>query len=99
MPPLEISGRTAREMARNALHLIFTAWFRGRNGRPRKRFGGLSPAQVYDEARPTPEDFQCVIAHFQELERKQELMRATREAKLDPVRISLLTEGLTDLGI
>jgi transposase InsO family protein len=99
MPPLEISGNTSREMAGNALRLIFTAWFRGRNGRPRKRFGGFSPAQTYEQARPTPDQFQRVIAYFQELERKQALMRATREARLDPVRMALLTEGLAELGL
>lgn len=99
MPPLEIAGSTQREIARAALYLIFTAWFRGRNGRPRKRLGGLTPVQAYDEARPSPEDFQRVMAHFQQLEKRQEQMRATREARLDPVRIALLTQGLEELGI
>jgi hypothetical protein len=98
LPPLEIVGRTAREQARNALHLILTAWFRGRNGRPRKHLGGLSPAQAYAQANPTPDELQKALDWVRELQRRQKLARLTREARRDPVRIQLLTQGLAELG-
>jgi hypothetical protein len=36
---------------------------------------GRSPAQAYCNARPSPEDFEKILAYFKELERKQEKMR------------------------
>ena len=99
MPPLVVTGRTAREMACSFLYTVCTAWFRGRNGKPRTKLHGRSPADVYAASRPTPEEFQKVLAYFRELERRQEQMRLTREARLDPVRIALLTQGLEELGI
>jgi transposase InsO family protein len=98
LPPLAVVGKTAREQARNALHLILTAWFRGRNGRPRKQLGGLTPAQAYARADPTPEEFQRALKWIRELQRQQKMARLTREARRDPVRIQLLTQGLAELG-
>lgn len=76
-----------------------TAWARGRNGKPRKRLHGRTPAQVYAESRPTPEEIREAMDWFQELARRQERARLTREARRDPIRIALLTQGLTELGI
>jgi hypothetical protein len=42
---------------------------------------------------------QDALAWFQELERQQERARLTRESRIDPVRVELLTQGLADLGI
>jgi len=39
LPALLITGQTRREQARSILELVFTAWARGRNGRPRKKLG------------------------------------------------------------
>lgn len=99
MPPLILSGKSPREIARCTLELVMTAWARGRNGKPRKRLGGRTPAQVYAEARPTQEDIREALDWFQELARRQDRARLTREARRDPVRIGLLTRGLAELGI
>jgi transposase InsO family protein len=99
MPALDIAGRTPREMAQNALRLLLTSWFRGRNGRPRKRLGGLSPAAAYEASSPTPEEIQGVREWFLEEQRRQERARRTREARQDPVRLQLLIQGLEELGI
>lgn len=85
-------------MARNFLELILISWHRGRNGKPRKRLKGLSPAQAY-AAKPTPEDIQRAREWLLELQRRQERARRTREARRDPVRLQLLKQGLTELGI
>jgi hypothetical protein len=78
---------------------MLTAWFRGRNGKPRKRLDGRTPAEAYANARPTPEEIQKALDWFRELQQRQERARATQEARRDPVRIALLNEGLAELGI
>ncbi|MEW6279735.1 MAG: hypothetical protein AB1758_13995 [Candidatus Eremiobacterota bacterium] len=104
LPALVLTGKTAREIACSALILILLVcetWFRGRNGRPRERFAGLSPAEFYTwaQAHLTPEQVQEAREWFAELQRRQERFRRTREARRDPVRIQLLTQGLAELGI
>jgi hypothetical protein len=99
MPPLVIEGETQEEMAKNAMTLILLAWYRGRNGRPRTRLGGRTPTQAYQGANPTPEEIKEALAWIRELLQRQERARMTREARLDPVRIQLLKQGLADLEI
>jgi hypothetical protein len=73
------------------------AW--ARNGKPRKRLDGRSPRDVYRDDRPTPEQIQegkdCIL----ELRRRQERIRRTREARLDPAILALLAAGLPELDI
>lgn len=99
MPPLILGGKHPREMARAVLELILTAWCLGRNGKPRKRLGGLSPAQAYTQQRPTDEEIREAMAWLQELTRRRERVDLTLEARRDPVRRTLLTHGLAELGI
>lgn len=99
MPPLHLQGTSARDVARSYLQAVMTAWFRGRNGRPRKRLQGKSPAQTYYEAVPTPEELQRAMSELRERQRRQEKAKATLQAKRDPVRLRLLTDGLAALGI
>jgi len=99
MPTLDISGGSDKEMARSALQTILTAWYRGRNGRPRKRFKGRTPAQVFFEDGPTPDQVTELKQWLEELLRRQDAIRLTRKARLDPVRIGLLKKGLAELGI
>lgn len=88
-----------RERARSVLDLVFTEWARGRNGKPRKRLKGLTPAQAYANSRPTPAETREALEWIQELHRRQERARLTREARSDPVRLQMLDEGLVQLGI
>ena len=99
VPPLQLQGRTAREIARSHLHGVMTAWFRGRNGRPRKRLGGLTPAQAYSDAAPTTEEIQRAMKELRERQRQREKAAATQQAQRDPVRLKLLAAGLAELGI
>lgn len=98
-PPLVIQGRTPREIARSVLALTMTLWAWARNGRPRTWLGGRTPRDFYRDAKPTPEEIREVEDYLRELGRRQERIRLTRAARLDPVRIALLTEGLAQLGI
>jgi hypothetical protein len=99
MPALDIQGGTDREMARAVLRTILTAWYRGRNGRPRQRLKGRTPVQVFFEDGPNPEQVAELKKWLEELLRRQDAIRLTREARLDPVRIGLLKKGLAELGI
>ena len=99
MPPLVLSGPTSRDVARSALELVMTAWALGRNGKPRRRLKGRTPAQAYADARPTQQELHEARTWFEELHRRQEQARLTREARRDPVRKALLQQGLADLGI
>ncbi len=99
MPPLIVEGQTSRERARSVLDLVFTEWARGRNGKPRKRLKGLTPAQAYANSRPTPAETREALEWIQELHRRQERARLTRVARRDPVRLQMLDEGLVQLGI
>ncbi len=99
MPPLHLQGQSARVVARSYLNAVMTAWFRGRNGRPRKRLGGLSPAQAYREAAPTSEEIQKALDELRERQKRQEKAQATLQASRDPVRLRLLAAGLAELGI
>ena len=99
LPRLDIQGATSRERARCALRLILTAWHRGRNGKPRKRLRGRTPADVYMNARPTHDEIKAALAWFQELQRRQDRARLTQEGRRDPVRLDLLRRGMTELHI
>ena len=98
-PPLVVSGANRREIARSILQLVLTTYAWARNGKPRKRLGGRSPRDAYREDRPTPEQIAEAKEYILELRRRQELIRRTREARLDPARLALLDRGLQDLGI
>jgi hypothetical protein len=99
LPPLQIHEDQPREMARQALRLILTAWARGRNGRPRRRLGMKSPAELYGSYQACDQEIEEAKQWIQELKRRQDLSRRTREERRDPIKLALLQQGLTDLGI
>lgn len=98
-PALSIPYASPREMARCVVHLILTAWYRGRNGKRRRRLQGQSPAEAYREARATPEEIRQAVAWGEEIRRRHELAHRTREARSDPGRLQLLKRGLEEAGI
>ena len=99
LPCLEIWGTSAKEIARSVLKLVLTAWSRGRNGRPRKRLGGLSPADFYKTNQPTADQIAQTNRWLQELQRRERQARRTREERTDVVKLELLKAGLVELGI
>ncbi len=98
-PPLVVGGNTARELARSMLALCCTIWLWARNGRPRRRLGGRSPADVYRDRTVEPEQLDEARRWIAELSRRADKARRTAEARADPVRRALLREGLERLGI
>jgi len=99
LPAILVGGQNSREMAQRVLELVFIAWARGRNGRPRKKLGKLSPSAFYRSANPTAEEVAEAKALVQDLLRRQEQMRRTREERADPVKLEFLRHALAGLGI
>ena len=99
MGPLVVDGDTPREKARSVLRLVFEAWCRGRNGKPRKKLKEKTPAETYMQARPTPEEVERARAWIADQKRRQDKFQETREARQDPVRLHMLHSGLAELGI
>jgi transposase InsO family protein len=98
-PPLLVDGDTPRELARSMLALVVTVWAWARNGRPRRRLGGRSPASVYLTHRATPQEVQQARLWIAELKRRAEQCRDTAERRADPVRRQLIRETLQRHGI
>jgi hypothetical protein len=99
LPALDINGDSDREMARAVLRTVLTAWYRGRNGRPRQRLKGRTPAQAFFENGPTQEMLDEIAIWTAERQRLHDADRRTRDARRDPVRIELLKVGLAELEI
>ena len=97
--PMVITGDNDRAQARSVAQRIATAFFLGRNGRPRRKLGGHTPCEAYNQANPSQEQIDSAKRHILELRRRADLARRTREERADPVRRELLREQLKQLGI
>ena len=98
-PPLVLEGRSKRELARSVLALVLTTWAWARNGKPRRRLGGKSPADYYRSRKPTEDEARAAREWIAELRRRAELARRTRERRADPARMTILVEALQRLDI
>lgn len=94
-PPLTVEGDTPRQLARSIVVLLMIVWSLARNGRPRARLGGRSPAEVYhDSTSPTDDQLRQARDWLAELRRRADLARTTAERRSDPVRRQLIREAL-----
>ena len=98
-PPLRVQGDTPRELARSILVLVFTVWALARNGKPRARLGGKSPAEYYQDYLPSQEEIEEANKWLQELLRRAQLARETRARRADPVSRAILDEALDTFHI
>jgi len=98
-PPLSVHGNDERERARSILELVLLVWYWARNGKPRRRLGGRSPADYYRDAAPSPEERAAAQAWATELQRRYDRFCDTRRRRADPVRRTLLREALQRLGL
>jgi len=98
-PPLVVNGGTRRQLARSILVLVVTLWAWTRNGKPRKRLDGRSPAHFYTSYKPTPEELAEARTWIAALMRRAEKARATAERRADPVRRQFLAQALHELEI
>ena len=94
-----INGDAQRDIARSVGQAVVHAFFLGRNGRPRGKLGGRTPAQAYDETQVTQQQIDQAKSWILELRRREQIARQTRERRADPVRLQLLCERLAALGI
>ena len=99
LPELRMTGETARDRARSFLEVAFCSWARGRNGRPRKKLDGRSPAEYYKAQLPTEEEKAEARRWIAELKRRQQEMRRTREQRADQEKLAFLKETLLAFGI
>ncbi len=97
-PPLHVDGDNERELARSVLFLLVLIWSWARNGKPRKRLGGRSPADHYKTAKPTEEERATARAHAEELMRRHQRFCETRRRRADPARRQILKDALQRLG-
>jgi hypothetical protein len=98
-PDLVLYGDTPREIARSALALVVATWGRTLNHRPRLDRGGRSRVGLYHDDPPTPEQIAAARKALAERQRRQELARRTRDARLDPVVRAMLDEAFARLGL
>jgi len=86
-------------MAKSILLLVVTIWAWTRNGKPRKKLGGLSPADYYRDYTPTQEEIKNALLWIYTLKQRQEKMRRSRARRADPVRRTIIREALDELRI
>lgn len=98
-PPIELDTKgSRRSVARALMLLVATTFARAINHRPRPDRGGLSRFELYAQ-KPTEEQMQQARRAIEERCRKQELARATREARQRPEIRALLDEHFDRLGL
>ncbi len=98
-PPLVITVDTERELARACLTLVVQMWGRTLNHRPRPKRGGKTRAELYQEAKPTPEDIERARAALDERRKIQEQADRTRRARQDPLVRALLDVAFVRLAL
>lgn len=98
-PPLLVEGSNPRELARSMLSLVVTLWAWTRNGKPRQRLGGRSPASYYADQKPSAADLAEARAWIDELKSRADKARRTAERRADPIRRQILASALASFGV
>jgi hypothetical protein len=96
-PELKVSTDPATPAGQVAA-LVFMAWARAVNHRPRVDGRG-SRAALYRDARPTPEEIEAARKRFAERLAQQEKARETRRRTQDPVVRAALDDAFERLGL
>jgi hypothetical protein len=97
-PPIVVSTESKPELARQIVQGLGTAYARGLNRRPRRDRNGRSRADLYNEP-VSEEQIKNARAALNERCRKQELARATRLARMDPLVRAMLDEAFVRLAL
>ncbi len=99
VPSIELdTSRDARSVARQLAVLVCTTWARAINRRPRADRGGRTRVDLYAES-PTDEQIVAARNALNERCRRQELARATLEARARPEVLALLDAHFERLGL
>jgi hypothetical protein len=97
LPPLDLHAQSPRDLARQILALVAQTCARVLNHRPRADRGERSRVELYGEP-VTKEQIDQARAALEARRKKQELARATLEARQDPHVRALLDDAFTRLG-
>ena len=98
IPALDLDAKSPRELARQILALVAQTWARTLNHRPRADRGGRSRVDLYNEP-ITAEQIDAARAALEERRKKQELARATLEARQDPIVRAVLDDAFARLAL
>jgi len=98
VPPIELSTRDPRQLARDVARLVATVFFCVLNRRPRRDRGDQSRVQFYGQD-VTPEQRQAALASLEERLRKQLLAAQTLAARADPTTRALLDDAFARLRL
>jgi hypothetical protein len=98
LPPLDLHAQSPRDLARQILGLVVQTCARLLNHRPRADRGGRSRVELYGEP-VTTEQIDQARAALEARRKKQQLARATLEARQDPHVRALLDDAFTRLGL
>jgi hypothetical protein len=98
MPALELHAQSPRDLAGQILGLVVQTCARLLNHRPRADRGGRSRVELYGEP-VNNEQIDQARAALEARRKKQELARATLEARQDPHVRALLDDAFTRLGL
>lgn len=96
--PVLVVSTDPATLAGQVAALVFAAWARATNHRPRVDGRG-SRAALYRDARPTPEEIEAARRRFAERLTQQEKARDTRQRKQDPMARAALDDAFERLGL
>lgn len=98
VPPLDIRANNLQELAQQILFLVVQTWARTLNHRPRADRGGRTRVELYNHP-ITAEQIDAARTALEERRKKQELARATRQARQDPTARALLDDAFARLAL
>jgi hypothetical protein len=98
VPTIAVSTKSKPELARQIVEGLGTAWARGLNRRPRRDRNGRTRVDLYSEP-ISEEQIKSARAALNDRCRKQELARATRLARMDPLVRAMLDEAFARLAL
>jgi hypothetical protein len=98
-PAMILTARDLPSLAMQVAALVFTAWARAANHRPRLDRQGKSRHQLYREASATPEQIAEAQAALLKRQRDQDKARQTRQRRQDPIVRAALDAAFERLGL
>lgn len=99
MPPITLRTDRRRELARQVLVTVLTAYCCGRNHVPRPGLDKRSAAEVYEGACPTDEERERAKERLREIDKRIRSQRERDREQADPVCRQLLTSAFAELGL
>lgn len=99
MPPVVLPAGTKREQARSVLFWLLYAYACGRNQVPRRKLGGRSAAEAFEDDEPSAQEREDARARLTEIRDRILDAREAERKRLDPVCRTVLEEAFSDLDL